>query len=251
MEKIKGTLFLMALLGLIGLSSCGGGGNSSPTPPAQPSAAAGIWFGTFTSTVTNTVSRATGLVADTNSARFGFTDTFEQFSGVLRVVDNSFSMTATAFAPHGGTLPDGTKVGTVTITGTFTPQSTMTGTYSGAGDSGTFTLTFSPLYQRLSSFGLLKGTWSGEILEHSTGLTISDNAQITGVNTAGCTYGGHLDLIDPSFNIYALHLDVDTCGSDNGSYDGLAYLSDEHEQNGTLNVIMSSPTLSIIATLNK
>lgn len=251
MKNIIRALLVATLLSLPVISACGGGGNASPTPPAQPSAAAGIWSGTFTSTVLNTTFNAAGLVTDTNSARFGFPDTFEQFSGNLSVNGNSFSMAATAYAPHGSTFPDGSQVSTVTISGTFTQNGAMSGTYNGAGDSGTFALTFNSLYERQSSFGLLSGIWDGEILENSTALTISETAEITGANAQGCTCGGHLDLIDPSFNIYAVHLDIDTCGADNGVYDGLGYLSDTNESNDTLTVIMSSPSLPLIATLHK
>jgi hypothetical protein len=60
---------------------------------------------------------------------------------------NSFSTTATAYAPHGSTLLDGSQVDAVTISGTFTTKDKMSGTYSGAGDEGTFTLTYNgPLY---------------------------------------------------------------------------------------------------------
>src|SRR5512135_368971 len=101
MKRKNGSLLLAALLSLFVLSACGGGGNSSGTPPATPSAAAGIWIGTFTSNVTHTTSNATGLIADTNSARFGLPATLGQYSGVLNVTGNSFSTTATAYAPHG------------------------------------------------------------------------------------------------------------------------------------------------------
>jgi hypothetical protein len=251
MKRKSGSLSLVALLSLFILSACGGGGNPSPIPPAQPSAAAGIWIGTFTSNVTHTTSNATGLIADTNSARFGFPDTLGQFSGVLSVNGNSFSMTATAYAPHGSTLPDGSKVSTVTIVGAFTQKSAMSGTYSGAGDSGTFTLTYSTFYERPSSFPGVSGIWKGKILDFTNFIKIDENGAITGVNTTGCTYGGHLDLIDPSFNIYFVHLDIDTCGSDNGNYDGLGYLSDTSATNDTFITIISSPTLSLIASLSK
>jgi hypothetical protein len=252
MKRIRRSLSVAALLSLFVLSACGGGGNPSGTPPATPSLAAGIWMGTFTSNVTHITSSATGLVADTNSARFGFPDTLAQYSGVLNVSDNSFSTTATAYAPHGSTLLDGTIIGTTTISGTFAPKGIMSGTYSGAGDAGTFTLTYNgPLYERPSSLPGLSGIWKGKILDFTNFIRIDENGAITGLNTTGCTYGGHVDVIDPSFNIYSIHLDIDTCGSDNGTYDGLGALSDTSSINDTFITIISSPTLSLIASLSK
>jgi hypothetical protein len=252
MKRTYGSLSFAALLSLLVLCACGGGGNPSGTPPATPSAAGGIWMGTFTSNVTHVTSNFTGLVADTNIARFGSPDTLAQYSGVLDVSGNSFSTTATAYAPHGSTLQDGTQVGTVTISGTFAPKGTMTGTYSGAGDSGTFTLTYNgSLYERASSLPGVSGTWKGKILDFTNFIKIDDNGAITGVNTTGCFYGGHVSVIDPSFNIYSVHLDIDNCGSDNGSYDGLGALSDTSSTNDTFMTIVSSPTLSLVASLNR
>ena len=252
MTRISGNLLIFALASLFVLSACGGGGDSSGTPPATPSAAAGIWLGTFTSDVTHITSSATGLVADTDSARFGLPDTLAQYSGVLNVNGNSFSTTATAYAPHGSTLLDGSEVGTVTISGTFTPKGTMSGTYSGAGDAGTFTLTYNgSLYERRSSLPSVSGLWKGKILDFTNFISINNDGAIVGVNTTGCTYGGHVSVIDPLFNIYSVHLDIDTCGSNNGTYDGLAALSDTSDTNDTFITIMSSPTLSLIASLRK
>ena len=252
MKRKNESLSLAVLLILFVLSACGGGGNPSGTPPATPSAAAGIWIGTFTSNVTHITSSATGLVADTNSARFGFPDTLAQYSGVLIVNGSSFSMTATAYAPHGSTLLDGSQVGTVTISGTFTPKGIMNGSYNGAGDAGTFTLTYNgALYERPSSLPGVSGIWKGKILDFTNLLRIDGNGAITGLNATGCTYGGHVSVIDPSFNIYSVHLDIDTCGSNNGSYDGLGALSDTSSTNDTFIVIMSSPTLSLVASLSK
>jgi hypothetical protein len=251
MKKSR-SLLVAALLSLFVLSACGGGGNPTGTPPANPSAAAGIWIGTFTSNVTHITSNATGLIADTNSARFGFLDTLAQYSGVLTVNSNSFSTAATAYAPHGSTLPDGSIVGATTITGTFTAKGTMTGTYSGAGDSGTFTLTYNGfLYERPSSLPVVSGTWKGKILDFNNAIHIDDNGAIIGVNTSGCTYGGHVSVIDPSFNIYSVHLDISTCSSDNGTYDGLGALADTSSTNDTFIIIISSPTVSLVASLSK
>jgi len=252
MKRKSGNLLMLVLASLFVLSACGGGGNPSGTPPATPSEAAGIWIGTFTSNVTHITSSATGLVADTNSARFGFPDTLAQYSGMLNVNGNSFSTTATAYAPHGSTLPDGSQVGTATISGTFTPKGTMSGTYNGAGDAGTFTLTYNgSLYERPSSLPGVSGIWKGKILDFTNFIKIDENGAITGVNTTGCFYGGHVSVIDPSFNIYSVHLDIDNCGSDNGTYDGLGALSDAGATNDTFITIVSSPTLSLVASLSK
>ncbi len=252
MKRTYGSLSIAAVLSLFVLCACGGGGNPSGTPPATPSAAAGVWTGTFTSNVTHITSSATALIADTNSARFGFPDTLAQYSGVLTLSGSSFSTLATAYAAHGSTLPDGSQVGTVTISGTFATKGTMNGTYNGAGDSGTFTLTYNgSLYERPSSLPGVSGTWKGKILDFTNFIRIDDNGAITGVNTTGCFYGGHVSVIDPSFNIYSVHLDIDNCGSDNGSYDGLGALVDTSSTNDTFITIVSSSDVSLVASLIK
>jgi hypothetical protein len=88
-------------------------------------------------------------------------------------------------------------------------------------------------------------------LDFTNLIRIDDNGSITGVNTTGCFYGGHVSVIDPLFNVYSLHLDIDNCGSDNGTYDGLAALSDTNATNDTFITIVSSPTLSLVSSLRK
>ncbi len=123
---------------------------------------------------------------------------------------------------------------------------------NGAGDAGTFTLTYNgSLYERPSSLPGVEGIWKGKILDFTNLIKIDENGAITGVTTTVCFYGGHVSVIDPSFNIYLVHLDIDNCGSDNGSYDGLGALSDMSSTNDTFITIISSPTLSLVASLSK
>lgn len=247
------SLFLLSICLII--SACeggGGGGSSSPfTPPAAQSIS-GIWIGTFISNVTYRTESVTGLIAETGSARFASTSTLAQYNGGISVSGNSFSATVTAYAPLGYVFPDGSQVGSVSMSGIFTAKNAMSGTYSGVGDFGTFSLTYSGLYERPSSLAALVGNWTGIVSGSTNTLTImiDPSGNMSGSSTLGCNYSGNIGIIDSSYNAYSVNLNINNCGLESGNYSGLAALTDiSAAANDTLLVEVSSPSFSFVAAL--
>jgi hypothetical protein len=252
MEKKRGKVFcLLLLLTLLIISACGGGGggSSSSTPATQ--SIAGIWIGTSTSNVLHSTSNVTGIIAESNIARFASTTTGAQYSGVVTVIGNSFSSTATAYAPFGYMFLDGSHVGPVNISGTFTSKASMSGTYDGVGDTGTFSLTYSSVYDRPSSLTATAGTWAGVVSGYTNTITIDSSGNISGNSTSGCSYTGTVSIIDSSYNTYMVNLNIANCGVENGSYSGLGALVDTASQNDTFITSVSNSSYSYVASLTK
>jgi hypothetical protein len=247
------TLFLFLLVSCLIISSCGsgGGGNSSPSPNSSTQSIAGIWIGTFTSSVTNSTYNVTGLIDESYNARFADPDNLLQYSGVVSINGNSFSSTATAYAPSGYTFPDDSQVGTVNISGSFSEKTSINGTYTGVGDTGVFFLNYSALYERASSLALVAGTWSGTVLGYTNTITVDSSGNVSGDSSSGCTYTGNVGIVDSSYNAYNVTLNINNCGTQNGSYSGLAALTDTVSANDTILVCVSNASYSFVASLRR
>ena len=119
--------------------------------------------------------------------------------------------------------------------------------YSGGGENGTFSLSYNTLYERPSSLAIISGIWLGQ---NST-FNISSSGTISGSDVFGCQYGGQFSIINSSFNAYKLAVTVTQCGAADGSYSGLATLSDSITTNDTMTVGISSTSLSIVTKLTR
>lgn len=248
----SGVFSLLLLFGVI-IPACGGGGGSSSSPSAAPAtqSISGIWIGTFTSKVTGTQEHITALISESNTARFASVTSLAQYSGLLSVTGNSFSAQLIACSPPGSLFRDGSFVGVVTITGTFAPQGTMSGTYSGVGDSGTVSLTYSTLYERPSTPAAVAGIWEGTLSGFATTLSIDPTGSIGGVSTSGCSYNGIIRIINPSYNAYSVDLVITDCGLQSGSYTGLAALTDTYTTNDTLFAELSGTGFSFVGSMKR
>ncbi len=230
-------------------------GNTTPAPYSASilldttHPVAGIWVGRFTSNVVQSTYDIIGVIAESDAARFFNTSWGAQYSGVVTANGNTFSSAATAYAPFGYVFPDGSHVGPVSISGTFTPQGFMSGTYSGVGDLGTFSLNYSALYERPSSLAAVAGQWRGTVLGYINTVTVDSSGTVTGSSTAGCAYSGHISIINSLYNAYGVNLNITNCGVQNGSYSGLAVLADTYTASDTILVSVSTSSYSFVASL--
>jgi hypothetical protein len=248
MKRRSAFFFSLAVCLLI--SACGsGGGGDTGSSSSPPQSIAGIWTGTFTSNVLHTAYGVGGLITESGTARFANTSLLSQYGGQATVNGGSFTSAATAYAPYGGTLPDGSTVGPVSISGTFTEKGVMSGSYSGAGDSGTFYLTYSSLFDRPSSLSAIAGTWTASAAGYANTLMIDSGGNITGSSTSGCTYSGNVGVIDSTHNLYSLTLTIGNCGGRDGSYSGLAALTDVNATNDSFLISVSNASYSYVSTV--
>jgi hypothetical protein len=249
--KKQGFVLFWVVVCLI-VSGCGSGGGDSTGSSSSPAQSiAGIWTGTLTSTTLQTAYGVVGLITESGTARFANTSTLAQYGGQVSVNGGSFSSAATAYAPYGGIFPNGSTVGPVSVSGTFTEKGVMEGSYSGVGDAGTFYLTYSSLYDRPSSLALVSGTWKGSIEGYANTLTIDSVGNIDGSSTSGCTYSGNIGIIESSHNEYALTLSIGNCGGRDGLYSGLAALTDVNATNDSLLASVSNASYSYVASMTR
>jgi len=242
---------LVIVLALAGFA-CGGGGGGGGVP-VQNQSPQGIWNGSFHSNVTNGTDIVSGVVTS-NELRLFSASWGGQYAGTGSVSGSSFSGTLTAYAPWGYVFRDGSKIGSVTINGTVKYRDSISGTYSGTGDNGTFSLAYDSLYLRTPSLSLVGGNWLHQSDQLGTvPWTIDANGNITGSSSGGCVYSGEVSIVGIGVgysccNAYRISINISSCGALNGNdYNGLAFLDDTTKQNDTLIASVANPTQAFTA----
>lgn len=241
------------------LAACsGGGGGGGNFAPGVNQEVGGIWAGTITSTTINGTFQLSGVVTESGELQFVSSDGGAVYSGTVQVTGDKVTGTLEAVNFVGLMPPAALPAGSITIDGTVTSQGVITGTYTGANDSGSFDVTYDPAYERVSNLGKLASDWTSiGNLQFKSGIggendvlaiSVADDGSFSGGDTAGCTYTGNFAVIDTAFNAYDAQLDITDCGGLNGSYTGLASLGDDAGTDDTL--LLSAANASIGVAIN-
>jgi hypothetical protein len=226
-------ILVIALVSLV--ASCGGGGDSSNA--STEIAAAGIYEGTLT---------PTGGTADV----VFFMITSDGKVALVDVTTNEgFIGTKT-----GNTL-NGTIYSSVSVpaTGEITTVSgnNISGTYTSSIGGGTYSLVANTnLYNRTSSLSKLEGTWVDSVFTSGTGTTtwvIQNDGAFIVSSTLGCNATGAFSVINTTKNEYNLTLNITTCIGFNGSYTGIAALSDTFNTDDSISLVFNSGSIAGLA----
>ena len=238
------TRFMAACLALA-LAGCGGGSSGDsppPNPPPPPPAPTdalpgGHWFGTVTNDLHAVTEEYIAMVDENGRFRFVSVDSAVQMSGNFAIAGDTLTGDGTAFADAGVVWLDSTSATPVTIEGTISSRSEMSGTWvTAAGELGTFEFFYDPtFYERASPLSLLAGSWIAydENLNPQVTFTIAEDGSFVGQNTLGCNSMGRFTVIDADFNLYEVQSTITDCALA-GEYIGLAFLGDLLEPNDVL-----------------
>jgi hypothetical protein len=274
MSSPRTRVLLISLLLTVGLiaSGCGSGsssgsGSTGTTPPTNQSPA-GLWTGTLTSStfgnspfIAIVIPNGQAFLATTSGGTIFAPPAQELFSGPLTVSGSSVSGSLTAYAPIDFPFPNGTTYETASVSGTVTSQASFSGTYQGAGDSGSFSLTYqSNSANPAASLSLVAGSWTGDGLGLLYGpgaggadLVISSTGQISGNDAStGCQFSGQISTVNSTLNAYSVTFSVSSCiaaGFDL-NYTGLAYLA-YTAPNATLVWGVTSPSFGYTFLFNQ
>jgi len=227
---------IISLSSILVLTACGSSGGSD-TPVNND--LGGIWNGTVIST--DGAESSIGLISEAGKLFFLTDD--ELVLGSVGTSENDFNGTADSYSPEGVAI--GGK-----FSGTFTARSIFSGSASYQGtQTSTFTYTYDDAHARGSSFDAVAGTYSETEGGYTETYTIDSEGNITGSDTDGCVFGGSLSLLDTQYNMYDFRLIASNCGDFNGTYNGLAALMDDTEQNDTLAMGAEGPIYLIAGSI--
>jgi hypothetical protein len=238
---------LLVGVALAALQGCGGhgGGDSASQPPvllgdADPT---GLWQGTFKSddgtarnfnVIAAPDGRFVGVIASSGTnGRF--------IVGTHDTTLNMFSAHGTVFAQAGeALLPNGQPSGALTVSnGNVVERASLSGSYSGGGESASFTLGYDGNTSRGASLQGIAGVYSvfPPPLINTATLAVSGGT-LTFATDGGCNGAGTIDVIDPTMNIYSWSMLLSACGGVEGSMlSGLATLGDNPRNGHVLSLI--------------
>ena len=259
-------IFVTCSLALL-LTACSSSNPGEAFAPGAPADAAvgGLWIGTGTNDLEPLlVIGILGIVAedgraqyfkiDTNTDRPDFTDDGVQFAGVIASTENTISSNIRIYAPVGTTFANGATVADGTLTGGITERDSINGAWTAeSGDTGDFSQLFDILYNRDSSLSITQdSTWTGtSSVGGVLALSISSSGTIfAGVDSNGCIYTSAADdgvnIIDSTFNVYEININITNCGPLNSSYSGLGFTSDTVSTNDTLTISVTDNDTAIL-----
>jgi hypothetical protein len=127
----------------------------------------------------------------------------------------------------GAHFPDGSNHGTAAMMIDRHSGGTMTGRYAGSGDAGTFNMSLSPMWNRSSSLGAVAGVYTRSTSNgYSMTMTLGAGGELMASDSRGCIMNGTVGLPDTVHNLYAIEMQVTSCGSLDGRYQGTGTLLD-------------------------
>lgn len=219
---------LLVVLGAIFLAACGGGGDNSST--TQTTIPAGIYSGTITPSG-GAPDVAIAIITSNGQASIMDVDSIEAFLG-----------TVSGTAITGAIYSNSTVPATVLVTSINGDN--IGGTYSSTLGGGTFAVTADPiLYSRTASLSKLTGVWVDSVFTNVTGITtwvVQADGLFSVSSTSGCAGEGSFSVINPLNNEYNLTLTVTNCQSYNGTYSGIAVLSDTNFTDDTISLVFGN-----------
>ncbi|UCG74255.1 MAG: hypothetical protein JSV45_07770 [Chromatiales bacterium] len=252
----KALAIFVVALAVAACSGGGGGGGSSFSAGNQE--VGGFWAGTIASTTINGTFQLSGVVTETGELQFVSSDGGAVYTGTVQVNGDKVTGTLEAVNFAGLMPPAALPAGTITIDATVTSQGAITGTYTGANDSGSFDVTYDPAYESFSDLGKLASDWTsiGNLVFKAgiggendiLAISVAADGTFTGGDTDGCTYNGSFAIIDTDYNAYDAQLDITDCGGLNGSYTGLASLANDAGLEDTL--LLSAANAAVGIAIN-
>ena len=177
------------------------------------------------------------------------------FSG-RAVIDNQFlyASAGSVVAALGFRLDDGSVLSPLAVAGAVSPHNFLAGQYQVNGETGSFYAGYdASVYERPSSLTAVGGGWRIRDLQgNAVGtLQVGANGSFTGSDSVGCGYSGTISIIDPRYNAYRVNLNVGSCGSATGPYEGLAGFDSTFSANDTLRFALSGATLAEVNAITR
>ena len=150
-------------------------------------------------------------------------------------------------------IRDGSLFGTVQLNGTVSEQaSVITAQYLTTGeDTGTLTLNYDPLFERVIDVAELVGLWEYISDQLSISINVMPTGEIKGTDSTGCNYYGTLEKIRPGINALNVNMELASCSTADGHYAGMAHVGDTQAQNDTLHLCVTGDHFGLYYPLRK
>ena len=219
------TRILLISLMALGLAACGGSGDSSSR---HESVKSGFYSGALVTAdfppeyITGYTS-ISGFIAGNTLYVESYNSSYDRAMVYLDIRLTGTSITATGRFTHSmgqpGTGYRFSTGGTVRGSGTLEGTDITMHLERSDGIVTVLTLKRDAESGGTSSLDLMEGAY--QTIEQDIDINFSATGAFSGSETDGCTYSGDVDIIDPSFNVYALNLNIASCDRYDGDYKGV------------------------------
>lgn len=214
---------ILGLAFLVGLSACGGDGDTPVQSPTTPSIASaeGLWNGTIGAGRT-----VSWFVLDDGVywALYSEPSNPSIIAGIVQGDSSSqngafTSANATDFNLANGILP-------ATINGSYFVKQSLSGQIAYLGGPSTFTTTYDNVYDLTPDINAVAGTYNGSVTPTETvTVTVLPNKTISGKSNTGCEFSG---IFSPrahgnAFNITVTFGDQAACSNRNDTVSGIGF----------------------------
>jgi hypothetical protein len=212
-------LALLPLLVLAGVAGgCGGGDDDEDGGFGGGADASGIWSGTI-DVDGGPQNVAAMLIVRSNGTVYMDTD-IGLLVGSGQTSGNAFTAGTDGYSYNLG-FPDGADF---SLTGTVAAGDSLTGAFSGAGQSGTFEFDFNTALSALTAaLPTVAGTYAAELSIRDdvtpVSVTVEPDGDLIG-SGGGCTLTGKVSVLDSARNIYSWNATLAGCEA-NGSASGI------------------------------
>jgi hypothetical protein len=159
-------------------------------------------------------------------------------TGSGTISGNQLSASGTGFTSVA--FPSGSFQVPVILTGSVATNASISGSYSGGGESGSFSLGYQALTNRPSSIATVGGTYTG-LPSVSANESLNSNNGVLFFTSPGCVGNGTIGIVDSTKNTYTWAMQIIATGQGSciyaGNQTGLAYLADTNSTT-TNNIIV-------------
>jgi hypothetical protein len=194
--------------------------------------AAGIWTGTDSASGLE----LTGFINANGQVDFIRSDGVE-FVGTAQVSGTTLDIALNGYTQYSYQFSDGSTFGTGTFSGTFTSDSTISGslqltTADDTAITSTWSLTFDSLYNTASSLGTISGTYTDNLAAVSDGLDPLSGASVT-ISSSGvlyaqgssndCVVNGTITVTNASYDLYQVSYTFANCSGTYAVINGVQF----------------------------
>lgn len=221
----------------------------------------GVWRGSMNSTTNQKTSAALNIITSDKQSYLKNDSTGIVFIGAVSVTTDKLQGTLARYLPAYNavsidgvdTFMRGTASSTALINSTLVANTSINGSYSTSDDTGALALTYdAKTFEQSSALSLVSGNWTfTDASGFSLTVAIDASGNWAGSDTTGCNSNGSIALIDPTKNIYRVTITETACGQYDGSYTGVATLSDRLTTNDTMSVFFYNTNNAFAFDLTK
>ena len=150
-------------------------------------------------------------------------------------------------------IRDGTRFGTVQLNGTVANEArSIVARYRTTGeDTGTLGLIYDSLFDRDVRLPSLIGLWEHTSEELSISVNVDKTGALTGTDSAGCNYYGRVQETRPGINAFQVTVEVASCSTADGHYEGMLHVADKKSRNDTLHLSMTNDQFGMYFPLTR